>query len=277
MVLTIALTIAFGSSERLAGAYGTAVSTTMLITTCLLYNAMRDRWAWPVPLALSTAGLFLAVDLAFFSANLLKIAAGGWLPLLFGASIFIIMTTWRRGIEAMQTMPSALTRKPAWFIELLSSGIIPRVPGTAVFLSRTATPVSSLMLRHIKQIGALHALIVSLTVEFEEVPRVPLSERVEVERIAEDFWHVIVRYGFVEIPNLPVSLNRAKSLGCPVDLDDAVYFGAHDEVVRSMTGPRLSPWRRMLFGFLHRNGVRAVDRFNLPAKQFLDIGSQVEL
>jgi KUP system potassium uptake protein len=277
MALTIALTIGFGSSDRLAGAYGTAVSTTMLITTCLLYNAMRDRWGWSIPLALLTAGLFMAVDLAFFSANLLKIAAGGWLPLLFGATIFIIMTTWRRGIEAMQDPPSALTENPAWLIELLACGSIPRVPGTAVFLSRTATPVSFLMLRHIKQIGALHALIVSLTVKFEQVPWVPLSERVEIERIAEGFWHVTVRYGFVEIPNLPAALASAKDRGCPVDLDDAVYFGAHDEVVRSATDCRLSPWRRILFGFMHRNGVRTVDRFNLPAKQFLDIGGQVEL
>lgn len=277
MAFTVALAIGFGSSDRLAGAYGTAVSTTMLLTTALLYTVMRERWGWSAPAAMLTAGFFLIVDLAFFSANLLKIAEGGWIPLAFGGAIFVIMTTWRAGIEAIRTRMAGATESPEDFLARLKGGRIPRVHGTAVFLTRTTAPISPLMIRHVTQFGALQEAVVSLTVRFEEVPRVPLSERADVQHIADHFWHVTVHYGFVEVPNLLAALACAKDRGCDIDLADAVWFAAHDEVVRSKAGRLLAPWRRRLFGFLYRNAVRAADRFDLPPRDLVEIGRQVEL
>jgi KUP system potassium uptake protein len=277
MICTLALTFSFGSSDALSGAYGTAVSTTMLLTTALLYNAMRDIWRWPVPLAAASSGIFLLFDVAFFSANLLKIREGGWAPLLLGGLVFIIMTTWHRGIEAIHHSAAQRPEAIEDFIGQLKSGRIVRVPGTAVFLSRTETAIPPVMVRHVAQIRTLPEKVVSLTVRFEEYPRVPLSKRAEVAQITTDFWHVTIRFGFIEKPDLSSALACAKKKGCLIDLHEAVYFAAHDEVVRRPGPPRLTPWRRMLFAFLYRNAVRTPDLFDLPADRFLEVGRQIEL
>jgi KUP system potassium uptake protein len=262
MLFTTALTVGFGRSDRLAGAYGTAVSTTMLLTTALLYKVMRDRWGWSAPTALLTSGVFLVVDFAFFAANLLKIVEGGWIPLTFGAIVFVVMTTWHSGIEAMRRRLATMTEPPERFLERLEANRIPRVPGTAIFLTRIAEAIPPLIILHVSQIGALPQTVIALTVKFADIPRVNLSNRLELVRVFEGFWHLTVHYGFVEIPDLPSALRAAKDLGCPVDLDTAIYFGAHDEVVRGEPGGRLLRWRLPLFAFLFRNSVRAVDLFN---------------
>jgi KUP system potassium uptake protein len=277
MLATLALTAGFGSSDRLAGAYGTAVSTTMLLTTALLYTAMRDIWHWPAPAALLAGGLFLLVDLAFFGANLLKALDGGWIPLLFGALIFTGMTTWQRGTAAVHRRLSEAEGDPAGFLAKLVSGGITRVPGTAVFLNRRGTEVPLLMIRHVAQIKALQEIVVSLTVRFEPVPRVPRTRRAETVHVADGLWHVTVRFGFVEVPDLPEALLSARNQGCPLRLDDAVYFAARDAVVRSASRPRLAGWQRLLFAFMYRNAVRAPDRFDLPDEKFLEIGRHVAL
>ena len=277
MLFTIALTVGFGSSDRLAGAYGTAVSTTMLLTTALLYKVMRDRWGWSAPSALLTSGVFLVVDFTFFAANLLKIVEGGWIPLTFGAIVFIVMTTWHSGVEAMIRKLATMTEPPERFLERLEANRIPRVPGTAVFLTRIAEAIPPLMILHVSQIGVLPQTVIALTVKFSDIPRVSLSNRLELVRVFEGFWYLTVHYGFVEIPDLPSTLRAAKDLGCPVDLETAVYFGAHDEVVRGRAGRWLSRWRLPLFAFLFRNSVRAVDLFNLPPPNFVEIGRQIEI
>ncbi len=138
MLLTIALTVAFGSYARLAGAYGTAVSTTILLTTALLYKVMRDRWGWSAPSVLLTSGVFLVMDFTFFAADLLKIVEGGWIPLALGAIVFIIMTTWHSGIEAIRRRVATMTEPPERFLDRLEANRIPRAPGTATFLTRIA-------------------------------------------------------------------------------------------------------------------------------------------
>jgi KUP system potassium uptake protein len=275
MVCTLLLTFTFGSSESLAGAYGTAVSTTMLLTTALLFNAMRDVWRWPLPLALAVSGMFLLVDLAFFGANLLKIQEGGYIPLLLGVVIFVLMTTWHRGIEAIHRSWVQKPESIAAFLSQLSKVV--RVPGTAVFFSRSDMAVSAVLVRHVAQIKALQETIVSLTVRFEDYPRVPLSERAEVEKIADNFFHVTIRFGFIEVPNLVAALACAKEKGCTLNLDDAVYFASNDDVVRKASPPRLIAWRRMLFAVMYRNAVRTPDRFDLPAEKFLEVGRQIAL
>jgi KUP system potassium uptake protein len=238
---------------------------------------MRDVWRWPMVWAGLVSGLFLIVDLGFFAANLLKLREGGWIPLALGVVLFLIMTTWHRGLFALRARLGEGEDRPDEFLADLSAGRITRVPGTAVFLSRTGVAVPIMLIRHVAQMRALQETVVTLTLVFEEVPRVASGQRAVVERVAEGFWHVTVRFGFIEIPNVNVALSSARDQGCPVRLDDAVFFGAHDSVVPSKGRPRLPAWRRMLFAFMYRNAVRAPDRFDLPADRFLEVGRQVEL
>jgi KUP system potassium uptake protein len=277
MVLTVALTVSFGSSDRLAGAYGTAVSTTMLLTTALLYNVMRERWRWPAGLALITSGLFLAIDFAFFSANLFKIQEGGWIPLTFGTLVFIVMVTWHFGFEAMRHRHTVLTETPDEFFRRLKQSHIPRVPGTAIFLTRLTTTTPFLIVEHVAQMRALHETAIALTVKFEDIPRVAPRDRIELAKLAEGFWHITVHFGFVQVPDIPAALRQAKDRGCPIDLEDAVYFGARDAVVCSKRRSWLVRASLRLFSLMFRNSVRVVDLFNIPTKNFVEVGRQIEI
>jgi KUP system potassium uptake protein len=238
---------------------------------------MRDVWRWPVAPAAAVSGTFLLIDLAFFGANLLKIEEGGWIPLVMGALIFAVMTSWRRGVDALRLKQTQMEHTPAWFHNMLREGNVARVPGTAVFFSRGEEVIPQMMVRHVEQFKALQETVVSMTVNFETTPRVPLSRRAVVEGLPNNLWRITVQFGFIELPNVVAALECAKQSGCPLDLHDAVYFAAHDEVVRSKIKPRLAGWRRMLFAFMYRNAVRPPDRFDLPADRFLEVGRQVAL
>lgn len=277
MLFTIALTIGFGSSVRLAGAYGTAVSTTMLLTTFLLFKVMRERWKWPISIAIVISGVLLIVDFAFFAANLMKIAEGGWVPLTFGVIVFIIMTTWRLGIQALRRKLVSLSEPTEHFFKRLVENKIPRIPGAAVFLTRRTEAIPPPIVEHVAQVGALHKILIALTVQFEEVPRTSPDKRVDVEHIFEGFWYVTAHYGFMEIPNLPAVLWEAKRMDCPVEPDKAVYFGSRDRVVPGQSSSRISRCRLRLFAFMFRNSVGASDLFSIPTKQYLEIGRQIEV
>ena len=277
MAATAGITVAFQSSDRLAGAYGTAVSTTMLLTTCLLFTAMRKVWRWPLAASIAVGGVFFVVDTGFFSANLLKIADGGWLPLTLGVGIFFLMITWRSGVNSLRASVEQKPETPEQFLANLQKNRIPRVPGTAVFLTRTTRQVPYLLIDHVKHMGALHCSVVTLTVMFEDTPRVAREERCSVEKIAAGIWHIAIRFGYVEIPDLCAALYDIPDLDPEIDLDNAVYFGARDQVVRNSTKSLMPRWRVPLFAFLYRNAVRAVDRFNLPSENFVEIGRQIEV
>jgi KUP system potassium uptake protein len=277
MLCTLALTFSFGSSSALSGAYGTAVSTTMLLTTALLFNAMRDVWRWPLIVAAPVGLMFLAIDLAFFGANLLKIREGGWVPLLLGALIFTIMVTWRRGVAALRLSGDQEPETVTSFLNQLHQSEVARVPGTAVFLSREESAIPMVMVRHIEQIKAIQEKLVSLTVLFIDEPRVDVTRRAQVEEIAENFWHITIRFGFVEMPSVAAALATARDQGCAIEIENAVYFAAHDDVVPGHGPRRLPAWQRMVFGFMYRNAVRTPDRFQLPADRFLEVGRQVGL
>src|SRR5712672_3961354 len=198
MLCTLALTVGFGSSDRLAGAYGTAVSTTMLLTTALLFKVMRNRWHWSLYQVAAVTGIFLAVDLAFFSANLLKILEGGWIPLTFGALVFVIMTTWHYGVEAVHRRNAARSQHAAKFFGSLRNDNVTRVPGTAVFLTRLSKAIPPVIVNYVKQGRSLHKTAIALTVSFEDVPRVRSKDRVRIEELDDGVWHVTVHFGFVE-------------------------------------------------------------------------------
>ena len=277
MLATVAVTIAFGSSDRLAGAYGTAVATTMLLTTVLLYRAMRDVWRWPVGVAIAVAGFFIVVDASFFCANLLKIADGGWLPLTFAAVLFVIMVTWRNGVDAIRATLQQNPQTAEQFLSELASGAIPRVPGTTIFLTRSTQKVSRLIMDHAHFVGVLPQHAIALSIVFENIPRVEGPKCTLVENVGEGLWHIVARFGFFEIPDLTLALRNAHGFDKSVDLDKAMYVGTRDLVVRKAHQPTLAGWRMMLFAFLYRNSVKVVDRFNLPPDKVVEIARQIEI
>jgi KUP system potassium uptake protein len=277
MVASVLTTIAFGSSDRLASAYGTAVATTMLLTTVLLYQAMAEVWRWPRLLAVLAGGSFFIVDLAFFSANLLKIEDGGWLPLSLAAVIFVVMTTWRQGLEAMH---SGLTQTPEEverFLSKLKSGAIPRIEGTTVFITRSNQRLSRLIVDHSRYTGVLPRRTVALSVRFETTPRIAEPKCTVVEQLAEGLWLIVARFGFFEIPDLRAALNRANGLDQPIDFDRARFVAARDLVVQKPKGSAMASWRIGLFAFLYRNSAKIVDRFNLPPQRVIEIARQIEI
>jgi KUP system potassium uptake protein len=277
MAATVATTIAFGSSDRLAGAYGTAVATTMLLTTVLLYRAMRDLWRWPLPAACAVAGFFLVVDISFFVANLWKIAEGGWLPLTFAAILFCIMVTWRTGVNAIKATLADSAEPGEQFLSELKRALIPRVDGTTVFLTRSTQKVSKLIMDHARFVGVLPRHAIALSIIFESTPRIIGPKCSHVESVGEGLWRVVARFGFFEIPDLRLALSQAQGLDSSIDLDKAMFVGTRDLVVSKPVKPSLRGWRMALFAFLYRNSVKVVDRFNLAPANVVEIARQIEI
>jgi KUP system potassium uptake protein len=277
MIATIATTVAFGSSDRLAGAYGTAVSTTMLLTTVLLYRAMRDVWRWPLAGAVAVGGVFLVVDSSFFLANFLKILQGGWLPLTFAAILFAIMITWRKGVEAVRATLTQTPEAAERFLAALKNGAIPRVDGTTVFLTRSNQRVSGLIMAHAHFVGVLPRNAVALSVVFENTPRITGPACTVVDKLGEGLWQVVARFGFFEIPDLRRALKQARGLEAALNFDQAMFVGTRDLVVRKRKGSILTAWRLALFAFLYRNSVKVVDRFSLAPENVIEIARQIEI
>jgi KUP system potassium uptake protein len=274
MGFTVALTAGFGSSDRLAGAYGTAVSTTMVLTTALLYTVMRKRWRWPVFQALAVTGLFLVVDLAFFSANLLKVREGGWIPITIGALILVAMMTWHTGITALHRRGARKLQQSAALRKRIDEGSLHRAPGTAIFLTRFAAAVPPIILDYAKRTGVLPEIVIALTVSFEDLPRVHSKERVRADELKGNIWHVTCRFGFVEIPDLPAALKLARGLP---DLRNAIYYIERDDIVSRPRRRAVSKWRMALFSFMFRNSAHAIDRFRIPSGALVEIGRRIEL
>jgi KUP system potassium uptake protein len=271
MLLTLTLTLVFASSDRLSGAYGVAVSATSLMTTALLYRVMRVTWRWRFMVATLVFACFFAVDLAFFAGNAIKIAAGGWVPLLIGAAIFGIMTTWRDGMDALDREQDRDRVTLAHFVRQLRDNKIPRQEGRALFLTRLRGVVPPVIADHVRQLGGLYQEAVALTVRFSRNrPRIEPKRRVAMHHIGPGFWHLTLSFGFIDVPDVPRSLHVAKTV-CPFDMDGALYFSERDRVEPRRTKPRMAAWRRILFSFLYRNSVHPSDRFNLPAANFVQI------
>ena len=271
MLLTLALTLTFASSDRLAGAYGVAVSATSLATTVLLYRVMRVRWRWRFTIAAFVFASFLIVDLAFFAGNAIKIAEGGWVPLLVAAAIFALMTAWRDGMDALDREQDRDRVTVAHFVRQLREKKIPRQEGAALFLTRLQGIVPPVIADHVRQLGGLYKQMVALTVRFSQSrPRTEPEKRIVVQQLGPGFWHITVTFGFIEVPDVPRALHVAKTK-VPFDMDGALYFSERDRIERRRTKPRMTSWRRILFAFLYRNSIHPADRFNLPATNFVQI------
>jgi KUP system potassium uptake protein len=277
MIATIGLTIGFGKSDNLASAYGIAVSLTMLMTSVLLFIAMREIWHWSLLAAGVAAGCFLIIDGAFFLANLTKIAEGGYVPLLFALAVYGVMWIWHRGAAAVSSrMHEVLISVPEFMAEVAANNI-PRVPGTAVFPTRTERDTPPVMIWHVKHNRALHEHIYVLRVEVVSVPWVSTSDRVTIQEVMPDFWRAEARFGFMERPNIPELLAVSKLLGCTIDLSDVTYYVGHETVVRREDDRGLPAWQERLFAAMERNAVHVSDFFFLPHDQVVEIGRQVAI
>jgi KUP system potassium uptake protein len=277
MIATVGLTIGFGTSDRLAAAYGIAVSLTMLLTTALLFVAMREVWRWNLALCAVVAGLFFCVEAAFAGANLFKVAEGGWVPLIFAAGVYVVLTTWHQGMVAVTEAVRSWTEPADQFIARVTVSGIPRVPGTAVFITRTLKDTPPVMVWHVKHNRALHQHLLALTMITESIPWVPQEKRLTIELIAPDFWRGTAHYGFMETPDIPALLAEVQQGGCSVDLDDVTYYVGHETVLRRADGKGLPLWREGLFAFLQRNSAHLSDFVNLPRAAVVEIGRQIEI
>jgi KUP system potassium uptake protein len=208
----------------------------------------------------------------------LKIRDGGWIPLLLALALFTLMTTWRAGIDTMHRMQNRASVSFRSFLREIGEDARGRAPGTAVFLTRLQRRVHPLIFQHVRQIGAIPETIVALTVRFSDRPRVHANERVEVQRIGHSFWHLTVRYGFFEFPDVPATLAKAgKKIPATIDLDNVVYFAECDEIMPKRRASYWWRWRRALFAFMFRNSVHMLDRFNLPTESLVEIGRRIEM
>ena len=277
MILTVALVFGFGSANRLAGAYGAAVSITMVLTTLLLYSVMRTQGSstFSIKPALLTAG-FLIVDLAFFSACLLKIGDGAWIPLTLGGLVFAIMATWHWGMASLHRRSHSQSMPSAQFFEFLETGKIVRVPSAAIFLTRLSGNIPPVVVNYAQRTGSLQRTVVLLSVVFERVPRVSPADKVRVSQLAEDFWRISVHFGFFEDPNLPSILLTARRYGGPV-LCEAPYFIERLDVVSGKSRALLSSVRIGMFSTMLRNSARVIDRFKVPSSELTELGRRVEL
>lgn len=277
MITTIALTIGFARSDNLAAAYGIAVSLTMLITSALLFIAMREIWGWSRIPAGAVAAFFLIIDGAFFLANLTKVRDGGYVPLLLAIAIYMVMWIWHRGAQAMITQAQgSLTPIPVFLAKTLADGI-PRVPGTAVFLTRTSQGTPSLMVWHVRHNRALHEKLFVLRLASLPIPWVTGSDRIDLHEIAPNFWRAEARYGFMERPDIPAILRTSTSRGSTIDLEDITYYVGHETLVGREDDKGLPGWQVSLFTILERNALHVSDFFSLPSDQVVEVGRRISI
>src|SRR6185369_15026067 len=277
MIVTISLVLGFGSSSRLAGAYGVAVTTTMVITVLLAYFVAIRKWRWhPVTAGLVTL-LFLAVDLSFFGANMLKIEFGGWFPLAAGGIVFTMMATWRRGREILAQRLEEAKEPLELFLLRIAAKPPLRVPGTAVFLIKPIPGTPPQLLHHLAHNQVLHEQVILLSVVTKEVPRVTAEKRLEVIRQEQGFSRVFVNYGFMQSPNVPVALRECESFGLKVNLDTTTFYLARETLIPSLKRPGMMLWREKLFSFMTRNALPATDFFRIPPERVVELGIQIEI
>jgi KUP system potassium uptake protein len=274
----VAAVVGFGSSSRLAGAYGVAVTGTMMVDTLLTFFVIRFGWRYPLWLCVSATGFFLVVDVAFFSATLTKVGDGGWFPLVIGAAVFLVMTTWRRGREVMfeRLSESSVPLEP--FLKSLFAEPPTRVPGTAVFLTATPEATPHALLHNLNHNKVLHERVIFLTVEMHDVPWVPFEDRIECAELGHGCWRLVVRYGFMNRPDVISAMTLAAAQGMEFDMMQTSFFLSRQQIVPSAGGPStMARWRERLFAAMARNAGNVTDYFNIPTNRVIELGTKVEI
>jgi KUP system potassium uptake protein len=275
-VSCVALVLAFGASTRMAAAYGIAVTGTMGITTVAFFVITWRSWQWPLWQAAGLALLFLAFDVPFFFANLIKFEHGGWLPLVVAGGLYAAMSTWKRGRTELAKRFAAEALPLETFLERLNWRAIPRVPGTGVFLSAKTTATSWVLLHHLKHNQMLHEQVFLLSVLTPNTPLVPATERVTIESLGHGFHRVLAKYGYRQSPRVPEIMGRCAALGLDVPPGSTTYYLGRETVLPG--GPsRMAHWRKRLFSFISRNARPSTEFFSIPVGRVVELGAQLNL
>jgi len=273
---SIVTVIMFGSTANLSAAYGIAVTGTMAITTVAYFRVSRRKWRRPLSVAVPVCGLFLIVDLAFFSANAHKIREGGWFPLAIGAFILAVMHTWKIGRAEIYQRVYGNNVTEEELTSIARSKHVTRVSGAAVFMvgSSTGTPIA--LLHHVKSNRSLHQTVVLLSVLTEEVPTVPDPERLKLVEVGEGLWRAVGHYGYMESPDAGMLMEMVKNRGVPINPDSATYF-FNREMIITGGNAKMWEWQKSLYSFLSRNARPAKDYFQIPPSQIIEIGLPLQL
>ena len=276
LIAVVAVVVGFGSSSELAAAYGIAVVGAMSMDTILACIVAVTLWRWHPAVAGLAFVSFLAVDLAFFSSNALKIPAGGWFPIAFAAAVFALMSTWRTGRAALFQRLHRGAPSLRSFLASLARRPLVRVPGTAVFLTSDPDAVPRALLHNLKHNQVLHERVVVLNVQTEEVPQVSVSDRVQIDHLSGNFHRVVLRYGFLEHPHITTALMQCQ-LGAPEPTSmDTSFFLSRESLIPS-DHPDLQPWREQIFIQMSNTALDATRYFRLPPDRVVEIGSQMEI
>lgn len=272
----ILLVLTFKSSNNLAAAYGLAVTGDMVITSLLAVVVAAKIWNWGWYRASLLFAFFLMFELIFLWANLQKIPDGGWFPLLAGVVIFTIMTTWKRGRQLLRKRMRSDELRLDAFVGSLVVGGPSRVPGTAIFLNGDLTGVPHALLHNLMHNKVLHERVVVTCVHIEDVPFVPEEDRVEVRALKENFWTVLIRYGFKEEPNIPAALTLCAKDDLPFNMMETSFFLGRETLIPKLNS-EMAFWREKLFVTMYRNADSATNYFNIPSNRVVELGTQVVL
>jgi KUP system potassium uptake protein len=276
MIVVLFAVIGFQSSSNLAAAYGIAVTATMLVTTILTFFVIRYRWGYNLILCFAATGFFLVIDVAFFSANMLKLFHGGWFPLLLGTILFTLMLTWKRGRELVFENLEKHAIPLEDFLSSLFLSPPTRVPGTAIFLRGESDGVPHAMLHNLSHNKVLHERVVFLTVRISEVPYIAESEQVRVEHLGDNCYQMNVRYGFKNLPDIPAALELAKGQGLEFEMMETSFFIARQTVVANPTRG-MALWREHIFVTMSRHARGAADYYQIPSNRVIELGTKVEI
>ncbi len=273
LICVMGLVVSFKTSTAIASAYGVAVSLTMVLELGLLFMVARKQWKWS-GLGMFGLCLLMVVDLLFFTANAIKIPQGGWFPLALAAGIIIVMTTWRRGRKLI----SEALRNQGMPMDVfcMSTEGIPRVEGTAVFLTRAPEGIPHTLLHNLKHNKVMHKRVVLMSLVVEDVARVPDMDRVEIEKLGEGFYRIVARFGFVEDSEVPRVLELCAEQGMHFDMMDTTFFLGRETLLPSKK-PGMAIWREHLFSWMWKNASRAMDSLKLPPNRVVELGTQVEI
>ncbi|MBL8624797.1 MAG: potassium transporter Kup [Myxococcales bacterium] len=276
MAACLAVVLGFGSSTKLAGAYGVAVTGTMTITSVLYFLVRTKLWHLPVWSSAIMLVVFLGIDLTFFSSTLAKIHHGGWLPLTFGAVVFIILTTWWRGRTELSRIMDQGNLPDAMFLDDPETQVLHRVKGTAVFMTSNPDGIPNVVMHHVKHNQVLHKQVVLLSIRTEGVPFVAGNTSLQVKDLGQGFFRVMARVGFMQSPNVPRLLARCEKHGLVADASTTTYYLGRQSLITTGRA-RMWRWRKMLFAFLSRNARPPTDFFGLPPNRVVELGLQIEL
>ncbi|MGI8547525.1 MAG: potassium transporter Kup [Gemmatimonadaceae bacterium] len=273
----LVMVLGFRSSNALSAAYGIAVTGTMVITTILFAELARVKWNWSPVQYIGFAAFFLVIDLAFFAANILTIESGGWVPLVIAGAIYVLMTTWHRGRRLTRALLHQATLPLDKVIDSIVKHGVPRVPGTAVFMSADSSGAPMVLLHHLKHNKALHQEVVLLTVGVKEVPEVTDAQRMIVTELTDGFWRVVAQYGFMQTPDVKeILLQASRDYGVSVKPMETTYYLGRERLL-PVGNANFARWRKKLFVFMSRNSRPATDFFGLPPNRVIELGAQLEI